>query len=53
MDRREICTPTAAIHHPGRMETIAVGLWKRGYTADAVDKILGRNFYRLLNHTIG
>jgi membrane dipeptidase len=43
----------AELNHPRRMETIASGLAKKGYNADAVDKILGRNFYRLLKDTIG
>ncbi len=43
----------AELNHPRRMETIASGLTKKGYNADAVDKILGRNFYRLLKDTIG
>ena len=41
------------LNHPRRMETIADGLAKRGYKGDAVDKILGRNFYRLFKDTIG
>ena len=41
------------LNHPRRMETIADGLAKRGYKADAVDKILGGNFYRLFRDTIG
>ena len=41
------------LNHPRRMETIADGLAKRGYKADAVDKILGGNFYRLFKDTIG
>lgn len=41
------------LNHPRRMETIADGLAKRGYKADAVDKILGGNFYRLFGATIG
>jgi len=43
----------AELNHPRRMETIAAGLTKKGYKADVVDKILGRNFYRLLKDTIG
>jgi membrane dipeptidase len=43
----------AELNHPRRMETIAAGLAKKGYKADAVDKILGRNVYRLLKDTIG
>jgi membrane dipeptidase len=41
------------LNHPRRMETIAEGLAKNGYKADAVDKILGGNFYRLFKDTIG
>lgn len=41
------------LNGPRRMETIAGGLAKRGYRADAIDKILGGNFYRLLKDTIG
>jgi membrane dipeptidase len=41
------------LNHPRRMETIADGLAKRGYKADAIDKILGGNFYRLFRDTIG
>jgi membrane dipeptidase len=41
------------LNHPRRMETIATGLEKRGYKADAIDKILGGNFYRLFKDTIG
>ena len=41
------------LNHPRRMETIAEGLAKRGYTAAAIDKILGGNFYRLFKETIG
>ena len=41
------------LNGPRRMETIAEGLAKRGYRADAVDKILGGNFYRLFKDTIG
>jgi membrane dipeptidase len=41
------------LNHPRRMETIADGLGQRGYKADAVDKILGGNFYRLFRDTIG
>jgi membrane dipeptidase len=41
------------LNHPRRMETIAGALTKKGYNADAIDKILGRNFYRLLKDTIG
>jgi membrane dipeptidase len=41
------------LNHPRRMETIADGLAKRGYKADAVDKVLGGNFYRLFKDTIG
>ena len=41
------------LNHPRRMETIAEGLTKKGYHADAIDKILGRNFYRLFKDTIG
>jgi len=41
------------LNHPRRMETIADGLTKKGYTSDAIDKILGRNFYRLFKDTIG
>lgn len=43
----------AELNHPRRMETIAEGLMKKGYKADAIDKILGGNFYRLLKYTIG
>jgi hypothetical protein len=43
----------AELNHPRRMETIADALAKKGYKADTVDKILGRNFYRLLQDTIG
>lgn len=41
------------LNHPRRMETIADGLAKKGYKGDAIDKILGRNFYRLFKETIG
>lgn len=41
------------LNHPRRMETIAEGLGKRGYKGDAIDKILGGNFYRLFKDTIG
>jgi membrane dipeptidase len=41
------------LNHPRRMETIADGLARRGYKGDAVDKILGGNFYRLFKDTIG
>jgi membrane dipeptidase len=41
------------LNHPRRMETIADGLTKRGYKPDAIDKILGGNFYRLFKDTIG
>ena len=41
------------LNHPRRMETIADGLAKRGFKSDAIDKILGRNFYRLFQDTIG
>lgn len=41
------------LNHPRRMETIAEGLAKKGYKADDIDKILGRNFYRLFKDTIG
>jgi membrane dipeptidase len=41
------------LNHPRRMETIADGLARRGYTAEAIDKILGANFYRLFKETIG
>lgn len=41
------------LNHPRRMETIADGLAKRGYKGDAIDKILGRNFYRLFQDTLG
>ena len=41
------------LNHPRRMETIAAGLGRRGYTADQVDKILGGNWYRLLREVIG
>ena len=41
------------LNHPRRMETIAEGLGKRGYKADAIDKILGGNFYRLFTETMG
>jgi membrane dipeptidase len=41
------------LNHPRRMETIADGLGKRGYKGDAIDKILGRNFYRVFRETIG
>jgi membrane dipeptidase len=43
----------AELNHPRRMETIADGLAKRSYKADAIDKILGGNFYRLFRDTIG
>jgi membrane dipeptidase len=41
------------LNHPRRMETIADGLTRKGYKAAAIDKILGRNFYRLFKDTIG
>jgi membrane dipeptidase len=41
------------LNHPRRMETIAAGLEKRGYKADAIDRILGGNFHRLFKDTIG
>jgi membrane dipeptidase len=43
----------AELNHPRRMETIADGLAKRGHTPDAIDKILGGNFYRLFRDTLG
>ena len=41
------------LNHPRRMETIADGLGKRGYKADAIERILGGNFYRVFRETIG
>lgn len=35
------------LNHPRRMETIAMGLEGRGYSAEDVEKIMGGNWYRL------
>lgn len=43
----------AELNHPRRMETIAAALARRRYTPRQVDKILGGNWHRLLNDTIG
>ena len=43
----------AELNGPRRMETIADGLSKRGHGSDAIDKILGGNFFRLFKDTIG
>ncbi len=34
------------LNDPRKMETIADALLKRGYSAEAVEKVLGKNFYR-------
>lgn len=41
------------LNHPRRMETIADGLARRGRTSAEIDKILGGNWYRLFQETIG
>ncbi len=43
----------AELNHPRRMETIRRALEQRGRTAREIEKILGGNFYRLFEETIG
>jgi membrane dipeptidase len=37
----------AGIHHPQRVFDFADGLARRGYSDEAIDAILGRNFQRV------
>ncbi len=39
------------LNDPRRMETIADQLLKRGYSSAAVEKVLGKNFYRAFSET--
>jgi len=41
------------LNHPRRMETVAEGLARRGRPGREIDKILGENFFRLFEETIG
>jgi membrane dipeptidase len=41
------------LNHPRRMETVAEGLSRRGRPGREIDKILGDNFLRLFEETIG
>lgn len=43
----------AELNGPDRMLVLADGLRKRGYSADQVDKITGRNFERVLTEVLG
>lgn len=42
-----------ALNGPRRMETIWDGLRRRGHPEDAVEKVMGRNLYRLYRDVIG
>jgi membrane dipeptidase len=35
------------LNTPHRMEIVAAGLQKRGYATDVIEKVMGRNFYRV------
>jgi membrane dipeptidase len=37
------------LNHPRRMETVREGLEGRGYSAEAIEKIMGGNWYRLFS----
>lgn len=37
------------LNHPRRMETIAQGLDRRGYNTGDIEKLMGRNWYRLFS----
>ncbi len=41
------------LNHPKRMETIWQGLERRGYGTGDIEKIMGKNLYRLLNDVHG
>jgi microsomal dipeptidase-like Zn-dependent dipeptidase len=36
-----------------RLEIIATGLSKLGYSSDVIEKVLGKNFYRVLGEVLG
>ena len=41
------------LNTPRRMEVVVDSLSKRGYTGDALEKIMGRNLYRIYAEVIG
>jgi microsomal dipeptidase-like Zn-dependent dipeptidase len=43
----------AELNSPRRLERLATGLARRGYNADAIDKIVGGNIARVLRDAIG
>ncbi len=43
----------AELNGPRRMETVWAGLEKRGYKTGDIEKIMGKNFYRVFKEVIG
>jgi membrane dipeptidase len=43
----------AELNGPRRMETVWAGLEKRGYKTSDIEKIMGKNFYRVFKEVIG
>ena len=41
------------LNTPHRLEVIAAGLSKRGYSSDVIEKVLGKNFYRVFGEIWG